>query len=135
MKRYWLAPMVLVLAMTAPGVGQDTQQEEVKLPGPMLWDYKALAEIGTVTKTTYDPNKNEVHWLLKADKDILQINKISRSFAVHFLDADEVRVKEVPLTFTPNGNVKQGQMVRATLRLPPDKILQQSAKAVVVVQK
>jgi hypothetical protein len=96
------------------------------------WSFSALTAIGIDIKGNHDEDKNAIHWIVVAGKDISQISLFGSGYKAYFYDADDIRLKEVALEFTPNDNIKRGQKVRATLTLPPESILKKTKKVVVV---
>ena len=96
------------------------------------WSFSAFTAIGADIKGSHDEDKSAIQWVFVASKDIRQISVFGSGYAAHFYDADDIRLQEVPMEFTPNYNIKRGQKVRATLTLPPESILKKTKKVVVV---
>jgi hypothetical protein len=121
-------------AVRAGRVAQAEQKKEEpsNLPKSATWDAKAFDEFAKVVGAKFDPDKNEVHWTLQANKNVQQINLFGRGFQAYFMDDEGVRLQEVPVAFTPNENVKRGDKVRATLRLPPESVFSKTKKVVII---
>jgi hypothetical protein len=114
------------------------EMKGLALPFQAAWDTRLLRTFFHVVKAAYDPEKKEIAWLLEAKRGFVNEIWAETKVDVHFHDADAVRIHLLPhrttggLGYLPDKDVKAGDRVRITLRLPDQNVLARTATVVLV---
>src|SRR5262249_33406275 len=114
-------------AAQASGRKERSRNNQGGLPGPALWDVRALQEQFTVVSTRYDQSKRLIVWALEAKTEAEAARLTAR-----FLDADFVTLAEEELQFAPAlKSHHKGTRLEAVLRLPGKDVVQEANQAIV----
>jgi len=113
--------------------------KDVELPFQAAWDTGAFRTYFTIEKATFDVEKKELSWLVKARRGFIN-NEVwgDTKLDVDFLDAENVRLHRMihntvgGLKYNPEIRIKQGDPIRITLHLPDQMVLAKTAKVVIV---
>jgi copper(I)-binding protein len=141
MKRMPLV-LIVLLGLTRAVLAQDKTLDDLPLQDKVMWDVKTLEgdkESFTAVKRTVDNDANKITWLLEvnSDKAANRLNDHNRPyvnngqyFALCY-DADGVIINKTALITNPQEEMKKGDRVRATLKLPDEKVTSKTVKIVV----